>query len=275
MQTYARCSEQYRLQKVEKVPELQTAWAPQGNAFHDGMEAWEKSGRQLTAQEVADFAVASYDDRIAAGREQAPDDSGWLTGGRTRPQVDIDRRRDRVVEQVHGYIKYSLDNEHLFRPATLPDGRPAVEVPFTITLNGVTVRGAIDLVLEWHDGALTIRDLKTGNKLPNDPLQLSFYGLGWKRLFGDVIEYGDYFICKNNAPTQPYYLLNYSEEYIGAWLEMFDRSERQGLYIPNGGDHCRVCSVRPYCPLMGDPEKARANLAANLKMSNYNESETE
>lgn len=274
LQTYARCSEQYRLQKVEKAPEQMTAWAPQGNAFHAGMEAWEKSGRALTEAEVVDLAVADYDARIAAQREKQPEDSGWLTGGRTKPQVDIDRRRDRVAEQVRGYLAYSLEHESEFRPAELPDGRPAVEVPFTIEINGVTIRGAIDLILTWPDtGTLTIRDLKTGNKLPNDPLQLSVYGLAWTYLFGDVIEYGDFFMCKNNAPTEPYYLLDYPESYIGAWLEMFDRSEKQGIYLPNGGDHCRVCTVRPYCPLMGTRAKSSAYVAPNLKVHNYNESE--
>jgi putative RecB family exonuclease len=175
---------------------------------------------------------------------------------------------------MRGYIDYSLANEAVFRPAELPDGRPAVEVPFVITVNGVTLKGAIDLVLKWPEtGALTLRDLKTGNKLPNDALQLSVYGLAWWRLFQDVIEWGDFFMCKNNAPTPLTRLLDYSEAYIGAWLEMFDRSEKEGIYLPNGGDHCRVCTVRKYCPLMGSPESAGAYLMPNLKILNYNEME--
>lgn len=271
-QTYAKCSEQYRLQKVEKAPQAMTAWAPQGVAFHTGMEEWEKSGRALTEDEVIDIALADYDRIIAAQREKAPDDADWLTGGRTKPQVDIERRREKVIEQVRGYMAYSLEHEHEFRPAELPDGRPAVEVPFDLSINGVKVKGFIDLVLYWPErDALTVRDLKTGTKLPNDPLQLSVYGLAWYRYFGDIIEYGDFFMCKNNAPTAPYYLLDYPETVIGAWLEMMDTSEKQGLYLPASGDHCRVCPVRKYCSLMGSDKTTYA--MPNMKVLNYNESE--
>lgn len=270
--TYARCSEQYRLQKVEKVPEQMTAWAPQGSAFHVGMEEWEKSGRALSEQEVVDLAVADYDKRIAEQRERQPEDSGWLTGGRTKPSDDIARRRDKVAQQVRDYIAYSLEHEHEVRPAELPDGRPAVEVPFDMVVNGVRIKGAIDLVLEWvESGKRTIRDLKTGTKLPNDPLQLSVYGLAWYRLFMEVIEYGDFFMCKNNKPTEPFYLLDYPEAYIGAWLEMMDRAEKQGIYMPNGGDHCRVCTVRQFCTLMGSDK--RTYQMPTMKVLNYNEQE--
>lgn len=257
LQTYAKCSEQYRLQKVEHVPEQMTAWAPQGSAFHTGMEEWEKSGRALTVDEVIDLALADYDQRIARQREKQPEDSGWLTGGRTKAKDDIARRRDRVVEHVKGYVAYSLDHEHEFRPAELPDGRPAVEVPWTITLNGVTVVGYTDLVLWWPErNMLTIRDLKTGNKLPDGPEQLAVYGIAWEHYFGDRIEYGDYFMCKNNAPTQPYYLGDYPEPVIGAWFEMMHRAERSGIYLPNRSDACRVCTVAAYCSAGGAEKQA-------------------
>lgn len=255
-QTYASCSEKYRLQKVEKVPEDMTAWAPQGNAFHTGTEEWELSGRALPTDEVVEIAVAEYDRLIAAQWEKQPDPSGWLTGGRTKVDTDIARRRDRVIEQTRGYIEYSLENEHQFRPAELPDGRPAVEVPFEIVLNGVMVRGAIDLILQWSDGTMTVRDLKTGNKLPNDPLQLAVYAMAWRKYFGDLIEYGDFFMCKNNAPTAPYYLGDYPDAVIASWVEMMHRSEQSGIYLPNGGDHCRVCTVSKYCSLMGAQKQA-------------------
>lgn len=257
-QTYARCSEQYRLQKIEHAPEMMTAWAPQGSSFHVGVEEWEKSGRALPEAEVIELALADYDQRIAEQREKQPDDSGWLTGGRTRPSEDIRRRRERVESQLKGYISYSLEHEHEIRPATLPDGRPAVEVPFEIVLGGVTVIGYIDLVMQWANGMLTIRDLKTGNKLPNDPLQLVIYALAWEKYFGDRIEYGDFFMCKNNAPTQPYYLGDYPESVVSAWFEMMNRSEKSGIYLPNGGDACRVCTVSAYCSLMGSNKSVYA-----------------
>lgn len=233
-----------------------TAWAPQGNAFHTGTEEWELSGRELSEDEVVTIALADYDERIAKQWALQPQESGWLTGGRTKVQTDIDRRRERVEKQVRGYLRYSIEHQDDFRPAELPDGRPAVEFPFEIELGGVLVRGAIDLILQWGDGRLTIRDLKTGNKLPNDPLQLAVYALAWRKYFGDVIEYGDFYMCKNDAPTQPYYLGDYNEGVLGAWLEMMHRSEQSGIYLPAGGDHCRVCTVSQYCTLMGSESQA-------------------
>lgn len=245
-----------------------TAWAPQGSAFHTGMELWEKSERALSAQECADYAVADYDDRIDDQRKKQPEDSGWLTGGRTKPQVDIDRRRDRVAKQVKDYIEYSLANEHQFRPARLPDGRPAIEFDFEIEYNGVILKGAIDLVLEWADGSITIRDLKTGNKLPNDPLQLAVYAHAWEDYFGDVIQWGDFFMCKNNAPTEFTDLTRFTRPMVGAWLEMMNRSEKEGIYLPAPGDHCRVCTVSGFCSLMGGSNR---DMMPNMLVENYQE----
>jgi putative RecB family exonuclease len=228
------------------------------------MEEWEKSGRAMATEDVVDLAVADYDRRIAEQREIQPDDSGWLTGGRTKVQTDIDRRRDRVAAHTRGYIAYSLEHEHEFRPAELPDGRPAVEVPWELEMNGVIVRGFTDLVLKWADGQHTIRDLKTGNKLPSDPLQLAFYALAWEKYFGDRIEYGDFYMCKNDLPTEMFYLGDYPEAVMAAWVEMMHRSERSGIYLPNGGDFCRVCTVRKYCSLMGASEK-QAYLMPTMK----------
>lgn len=252
LQTYSACSEKYRLQKVERVPEDATAWAPQGSATHVGIEAWELSDREMTPDEAVALSLEDYDRRIAEQWEQQPKPSGWLTGGRTKVAVDIERRRERVELHTREYIEYSLENEHKFYPAELPDGRPAIEFPFQIELGGVIVRGAIDIVLWWPETqTYTIRDVKTGNKLPNDGLQLAFYALAWRKYFGDLIEYGDFFMSKNKAPTKPYFLPDYSESMLSAWIEMMHRSEKSGIYLPAGGDHCRVCTVSKYCSLMG------------------------
>lgn len=255
LQTYSQCSEKFRLQRVERVPEDMTAWAPQGNGFHTGAEHWELSGRQLSTEEAVDIAVAEYDRLIAEQWAKQPEPSGWLTGGRTKVDVDIDRRRDRVAKQMRGYIAYSLEHRHEFWPEELPDGRPAVEFPFELEFHGIKVLGAIDLILRWANGSITVRDLKTGNKLPNDPLQLRVYGLAWEKYFGDLIEYGDFYMCKNDFPTKPYLLTEYSEGMIAAWVEMMDRSEKSGIYLPSGGDHCRVCTVSKYCTLMGGDKR--------------------
>lgn len=229
-----------------------------GSAFHAGVQAWEQSGRAMKAYAAQDLAVEEYDSLIASEWERIDNDpSLFLTGGRTLPAADIARRRDKVAEYVRDYVDYALDNEHKFRPAELPTGEPAVEVAFSITLGGVIVRGAIDQMVRWVDtGALTVRDFKAGSKLPATPLQLSVYGIAWRRCFGDPIQWGDFYMCKNGNPTGMFNLLDYPEGVVSAWVEMMDRSERSGVYLPNGSDACRVCTVRPSCSLMGGVNKS-------------------
>lgn len=251
LESFLRCPEAYRLERIAKAPQNQAAWLTQGIAFHDCIEKWERTGRIFPLEEVLKWFDAAWDKTLGEQLDKAPDVRWWLTGGRKDPQKDIDDRYNLGREQVKGYIEYALataDQWWIYQPA--PD-MYAVEVEFDLMLNGVRVVGYIDQLVEWASGQITVRDLKTGTKIPATPRQLGIYRIAAKHTLDLDIDWGDFYMCKNNAPTKPYALDKYTPERVGRWFRNLDAAVTDGLYTPNPGDHCRICAVERFCDLLG------------------------
>jgi hypothetical protein len=192
---------------------------------------------------------AAWDAGLAEMQAREPDMSKWLTGSKTTGFTDAGRRRSRGADQVIGYCLAVRSSPFVIWES--PDG-PAVELEFRITLGGVEVVGFIDQVLEAPDGGLHVRDLKTGTKLPDSPLQLGVYAEAIEQQYGIRPRWGDYFMCKNNAPTKPADLSGYTADRLGRWFARLDRAVKAGVFIPSPGDACRTCAVARWCDAVGE-----------------------
>ena len=251
LEGYLRCGEAYRLERIVKAPQWPAAWLTQGIAFHDAVEKWEATGRTATVQQAQMWYAEAWDKTYAEQIEQEPQIKYWLTGGRTKPEDDIERRFQRGMDQVAEYIAYALATANEWHILDLGGGNLACEIPFDITLNGVRIIGYIDQIIEFADGGLLLRDLKTGTKLPDSPRQLGIYRVATSLTLGLDIDWGDFFMSKNGAPTKPYDLSRFTPERVGRWFTDLDESVEQGRFIPNPGDHCRICAVSRFCDFNG------------------------
>ncbi|MDG9711125.1 RecB family exonuclease [Streptomyces sp. DH10] len=248
-QTFVRCGEAYRLEKVAKAPQTPAAWFHQGTAFHEAVELWEKSNRRHGPDQMAEWFETAWQREHAKALEVEPDTSKWLTGGKIKPAVDIERRHEKGLAQVDAYFWYAQEAEwKIWEPA---EGIKAIELPFELDLDGVRVIGYIDQVVEYPDGHLRVRDLKTGTKLPDTAFQLAMYDHALDDMFGVKPGFGDFYMAKNNAPTDPWNLQDYTREKITRWLKNMDQAVKLGLFLPNPGDACRTCNVRRFCDFNG------------------------
>lgn len=111
----------------------------------------------------------------------------------------------------------------------------------------------MDTVLEWPDGALTIRDLKTG-KLKTDNRQLGIYRVALLKIFDVDIDWGEYFYTKKDLSRSGGYvdLSRYTEDYVGSMLRDLDKAITEEVFLPNPGEHCQMCGVREHCREMGN-----------------------
>lgn len=81
--------------------------------------------------------------------------------------------RESVVRLKENFKKMGFEAR---RPYVLASGEPATELPFTLKLADVLVRGRIDAVYQTDDGSLEIVDFKTGAVPPEpDWAQLELY----------------------------------------------------------------------------------------------------
>lgn len=251
LENFLRCPEGYRLEKIAKAPRAPAAWFAQGTSVHDAIERWEATGRIYGEAEVRQWWRTSWDAEIARMTEEEPDLSRWLTGGRTRADVDIQNREKKGETQALAYVDWALSQADRWRVLEYLPGEYACEVPFEMTLNGVLIVGYIDQIVEWQDGQVSPRDIKTGTKLPSSPRQLGVYRVAMQKTLGLDALYGDFYMSKNNDVTSPADLSRYTEERVTAWFTDLDAMVDQGRFIPNPGDICRVCGVARFCDLLG------------------------
>ncbi|MDM4718421.1 PD-(D/E)XK nuclease family protein [Micromonospora sp. WMMA1363] len=251
LQTFSKCGEQWRLEKRVLAPSRPAAWCHQGTAFHTAVEAWERNYRQDHPGDILDLFETEYDRLVAVDMEREPDLARWLTGGNSRADADITRRRERGATQVQGYMDYALaDSGRVWRD---PDGFPALEVEFRLDLGGVAVVGYIDQVWQWGTGQIGPRDLKTGTRLPGSPLQLGVYRVAVQELYGFLPAWGDFYMAKNNRPERPVDLSRYTREWVTSQFRMLEAGIRAESFLPNPGDGCRTCGVSEFCSAIGDP----------------------
>lgn len=246
----ARCGLAYQLERVQQLPALPAGWLIQGIAIHDACDAWEKSARQMPICDAQDVFESVWYTELTKADEKCPDRSTWLVGGRKKVENDLSDRYDDGLLQVADYITANLNDKRL-RPYEMPDGSPASEMGFEIQLGGVDVRGYFDLLLEdVETGELLIRDIKSGSNVPLVPFQLQVYRLGLAETLGLETAWGHYYMTKKREPGRPRDLTRLDREWIEGWFAKQVEMEQQGLFIPNPGDACRTCGVRPHCPLM-------------------------
>lgn len=260
--SYSGCSERYRLERIAKVPQRPAAWTFGGNAVHTGIEAWEKSGRTLGPEEVDDIVVTDYRNR-ANKLLETWDVEQFMTGGRKKAETDLDDREEKAALQAADYQDWAESQAHLWTVE-------ASEVGFTLMVGDVPVQGYIDQVIRWANGALSVRDLKSGNHIPGSPVQLAVYAHAVNELYDTDVRHGEFAKLMNpagrSAASQTVQLVEYdlTEEPCFDWdflVQFFrdlDRGIEQQVFIPNPSDSCmRTCSVSQWCRAMGTKSSAQ------------------
>jgi hypothetical protein len=172
-----------------------------------------------------------------------------MTGGRRKPETDIETRYSEGREQVLSYLSYVAESGETIW--TAPDGRKAIELEISFELSGVTVIVFIDQVVITPNGVILVRDLKTGSSY-NSPLQLATYDLALEAEYGLRAGWGDFWLAKKGKPAPPIDLHPYTRERVGAWYTAMDRAASEGIYVPSPSDKCHnLCGVSQWCTAVG------------------------
>lgn len=249
--SFNRCGLAYYLGRVLKLPASPAAWLIQGNAVHKAVEVWEQSWRSVSASEILAIYEEEWTAREAQAWRQEPNPEGWQKSGVKKTETDLRDRRIKGRDQVLTYMTETVKER--LQTWVLPDtGMPASEVPFEEDFGGVLVKGFIDLILEdLITHVLLVRDVKTGAKKPVGTFQLKTYAIAMHKKYGVDIQWGDYWMCKDDGPSAPEPLGNIPEQQIVSQYQIMDAAERDGMYTANVGDHCTRCDVARHCPFVG------------------------
>jgi len=231
---------------------MNAAWSFQGSAFHTAIETWEYGYRSGDTADVVNNALTIYDSLVSEGLREYPDEKDWLWPRNMKFQTDLDNRRVKLESQVTGFMNWAFDSG--CQPWETPDGKLAIEVPFSVMFDGVLIEGHIDRVDEYPDGKLMVRDLKTGNSTPTS-FQLITYGYALEDTFGLKLSWGDYYMAKTGTTTAPIPIREIPRATINKWYGSMDRAVRCGIFLPNPGkdnSNCFACDVKQHCSLMSN-----------------------
>lgn len=268
---YLRCPLAYKRQRIDRVPEMQSPWFPQGLAVHKGGEEFEKSNRTMSLEQIRQVFSDEYARQINKTCEKVPNFDWWFSSGPYRAgesytsykgkyyQSDISRRYQLGLEQVERYHEYYTSIAPEEKIWITPDGEPAIELEYYVDLDGIMVKGAIDQIIKyegipsmkssWAPDEIRVRDIKSG-KQPGGDFQLAVYAIIMWVKYGVVILVGDYWMGHQGKPTkEPYKLDHWTYEKVSEEFHTVDAKIRAGDFPADPDpDKCRMCSVKVGCP---------------------------
>jgi len=248
LKSYERCPYAYFLSRIREPRAWQrpAAWLPQGSAVHAAIEAWERSGRSMSLEAAQDVFRVEYAKEISGYAEITPNFEWWSKSGPYNAQRDIPRRFAIGQEQVEKYVRWATSHPHEVVWIS-PDGTPGIELGFDMDLDGVLVRGFIDLII-MDDRGLIVRDHKTG-KQPGDDFQLGVYALAVAETYGvEQPTIGDYWMGGPGKPTHPYDISEWTKDKVTEVFHDLENNIQAGNFDPRPEvDRCKFCDVSDAC----------------------------
>ncbi|MFJ3634644.1 RecB family exonuclease [Streptomyces sp. NPDC090112] len=242
LEQYEKCPRQYELQRVERVIPRPAAWSHQGSAFHGAIEAYEGTGRTLTADQAADLFHEDYTARVNQALASDSNLDHWMTAG-TDGQSDIEARYLLGMDQTRAYVRWAEKN----RPVIWRDaaGMPGIEMHLTAELGGVRVQGYVDQFISKADGSVRPRDLKTGSM--KSKFQLETYGVLARKVLGVEVNDADWYMAKTGGLSRPVDLSAVTEEAVAERFVSMDQGVKAGRFPAKPGFLCRFCDVSHAC----------------------------
>ncbi|MGW2864275.1 RecB family exonuclease [Streptomyces sp. NPDC001205] len=245
VQEFEECPYKSWLKRVERIEPRPAAWSTHGTAFHTAAEHFEKSGRELTADQAVSIFQNEYSKGVNRDLNKLNDIDQWMRANRGTAADDLEDRFAKGSEQTRQYVEYVQDQAPvLWRPK---GEAPAVEMYFKVDFGGVKVRGYIDQVLLNKDDSKRVRDLKTGST--KSKFQLHVYGLAVNQLYPNEapVTNGDWYLAKTGKVSRPVKMADADEEEITERIVVMDQGVKAGDFPARPGFGCRFCDVSHTC----------------------------
>lgn len=258
----------YRLHRIDGITETPAWWNVGGTAFHECIREWEtlnlgepESGAPSADEQAERFAHHFAESIAATVLNSTTNMSSWRAarGGKEDRMWWLDTAPQWIADYVSAALR--RESQIMLDPST---GQRAMEAEFLWhpAHQGLPpVKGFIDQVHVFDNGDVLIRDLKSGSRMPVDPLQLQIYRLAAEDCMGVRATrwWGDYWNARVGISTHALDLTDRTavEDAVRARLAVMDAAERAGYYPVNPTNMCSACGVKRACPVMGDPATAR------------------
>lgn len=259
LSSYAECGERWKLERGYGLGNSTWYATVAGSAIHEITEKidfneWRAVYEPDAEPEEVPTFQEEFDRRLA---EEEKNNVTVKPSGKKLKNMSISggpNKKDYEWWLVYGplavekWMAWKAESDWML--ATMPDGKPGIEVVLRAQMAGDDHLGFIDRVYITPDGELVIVDLKTG-EVPKSNLQLGSYRVALMREHGLIADWGTYWMAKDGELTPLKDLTGYDEEYIDAQYDMAWRGIRDGIFLPNVTSMCNGCGVRDWCRAVG------------------------
>lgn len=247
--SWASCGERHRLERVLRIPST-PGWALiGGSAVHEATENYDNARLGIeTAQpdfrEIMERRIAEAEDESGIPRD------GFKASGRASKEnpnkEDLNWWLAQGPVMLKRWIVFTQNVP--WDIWIMPNGKPAIEVEYTLNLANVAIRGYVDRVMVDREGNLIVVDLKTGSSKQATPRQLGTYKVGLEDRFpGNVFRYGTFWDARGGTSSPLASLNGYTRARIQWQYGKVRQAKELGIYIANPSMLCGSCGVRDYC----------------------------
>jgi putative RecB family exonuclease len=158
---------------------------------------------------------------------------------------DVNFWQETGPKWVQAYVDWRKANPH-WKIWKTPQGVPAIELALMPEFGGVPVKMILDRIFEVN-GELVIVDLKTSQQTPSNTLQLGFYKVGIKKVFGVDIKWGTYWMSRQHGVSEMVNLDKYTDEKLEYLVTGFDKARKAKIFLPNTNNCQYKCGVTEFC----------------------------
>lgn len=261
------CGYQFKLERIDRVPQRPGAANVAGDAVH---KATEQADIQIHAGTIdrdelvttcTALALGVLEDGLAKNAEEGWEEADHKAFG-FKPKQDVAwYRKTGIPNSISAYVDWRISTPD-FVLADVPGFGPAIEVPFSYYVGDQQIIGAIDRVFTSRQrGGYFPVDLKSG-RLPETNEQLALYGAVLRNVLGWPVEYGYYLYGLKNGRTDwfakpergearltpPIRVDHWTDDQLASVYLGATRLIELGIYIPHPGSACELCSVSEHCP---------------------------
>jgi len=244
---YLRCSEQYRLERIEKIPTPPAWYFIGGKAVHLATQ-WmdEKNEYPYSDNHLEHLWSQAYDQEISEAFTDWPQDDEWLQAGRRGSEQGYAYWDARGIAAVKAWHEWRNVPERSMEIDSIEE-EIEVELP-----SGIVLKGFIDRVFrnpdpESRQFGYHVLDIKSGTKRPSSALQLGFYKVGYEiKHPGRKVVSGAWWMAKD-AKEFVVPIDHITIEMLDEWAQSYYRGVEHEVFIPNVGDACFFCAVKDHC----------------------------
>ena len=235
--TWLECNWKYYLTKIEEVPEKHSVWLTGGTAVHKATERWDRGdfGKTNNLDELWNdvwFNQVKEDESLHGDMNtwefRSREDMSWWYG----EGMWMLERWTEFMDPERGWKVYE----------------DFIEKQYQVSIEGTTVKLAIDRVLTDYDGNRVLVDIKTGAASQKHPLQLAVYAWALAKEENLVVDKAGFWDARTGHISL-WDLEHLQPDRVEEILVNFDKTRKSEIYLPNMNS-CGRCGVLSYCKWM-------------------------